>query len=451
VWFDFYDVERKLPVNAAIIRRAYSSQLFQNIVSNYAAVVWMGLLTLGLIPVYLRLLGPEQWGIVAICMAIQGFMGLLDAGLGQVMPREVALARGDAVRQAHVFRLFARSYLGMACLGFVAGQLLVPFLIAHWFNSGRGLDGGAEWVLRLLITQFFFQFANNAHAGYWNGLQAQRKANFRQCLFGTAKHMAALASVSLWLPEAQAYVLPFVLISALEWWANRQTVIKDVGSSPSTPIRWHDFQDLGRNAGVLAVGVLAGMVVSQLDRIVLSRTLDASSYGAYVIVANLGMAFLQLQYPLMRAFFPRVVLANAEGAATKSMLLAGAVLALCVLPCLAVAWAAPWILQTWLSNPDIASAGAAPLRLILGAVAVNALYHLIYQRMVAKGENRAVMRINATVLVLTAPLLIYIAPLYGALAGGIAWLLASMLQLALGGYWLIQQTNSMTEKVHTND
>ncbi len=438
-------------MNAVNIRPALSGQLFQNIASNYAAVIWMGLLSLGLIPVYLHLLGADQWGIVAICMAIQGFMGLLDAGLGQIMPRDVALARGDLVREAHVFRLFSRSYMGMACVGFLAGQLLVPYLIAHWFNNGHGIDSGAELVLRLVIAQFFFQFANNAHTGYWNGLQVQKKANLRQCLFGTVKHLTALASVSFWVPEAQAYVLSFAVVSALEWWANRHSVIKDIGPSAFTPIGWRDFEGLARNVGMLATGVLVGMVVSQLDRIVLSRTLDAASYGSYVIVANLGMAFLQLQYPLMRAFFPRVVLAVAEGAPNKTRWIACAVLALCVLPCLLVAWAAPWVLQAWLSNPAVASAGVAPLRFMLVAVAVNAVYHLIYQRIVAQGENRAVILINVVVLALTAPLLLCIAPLYGAVAGGMAWLLASLLQLALGGYWLLHQTYSTTGKVDTHD
>jgi hypothetical protein len=295
-------------------KRASSSQLFQNVFSNYASVVWMGLLSLGLIPVYLRVLGPEQWGIVAICMAIQGFMGLLDAGLGQIMPRDMALASADKARQAHVFALFSRSYMMLGLIGFVVGQLAVPYLIAHWFNNGQGLAEGTEWVLRLVIAQFFFQFSNNAHAGYWNGLQEQKTANLRLCFFGTLKHMGALAMVSLWSPHALSYLLPFTVVAALEWWLNRRSVRQELGDAHGSPLVWHDFQTLAHNAGLLAAGVLVGMVVSQMDRIVLSRTLDAATYGSYVIVANLGLAFMQLQYPLMRAFFPRVVGGFGDGA-----------------------------------------------------------------------------------------------------------------------------------------
>jgi O-antigen/teichoic acid export membrane protein len=420
-----------------LFKRASSSQLFQNVFSNYTAVVWMGLLSLGLIPVYLRVLGPEQWGIVAICMAIQGFMGLLDAGLGQIMPRDMALASADKASQAHVFALFSRSYMTLGLIGFFVGQLAVPYLIAHWFNNGQGLADGTEWVLRLVIAQFFFQFSNNAHAGYWNGLQEQKTANLRLCFFGTAKHMGALAMVSLWSPHALSYLLPFTVVAALEWAWNRHTIRGGLGDVPATVLVWRDFRALAHNAGLLAAGVLVGMVVSQLDRIVLSRTLDAATYGSYVIVANLGLAFMQLQSPLMRAFFPRVVLASVEGVMPKTRLFSALVLALCVAPCILIAIAAPWVLDAWLANPKMTLQGTTPLRLILCAVAVNAIYNLLYQRIVAAGENRVVIWINVVVFAIIAPTLYLTASVYGAVAGGLAWLASSFLQLAMGGYWLL--------------
>jgi len=427
-------------VGLTTVRRVLSSRLAQNIISNYASVVWMGLLSLGLIPVYLRLLGPEQWGVVAICMAIQGFMGLLDAGLGQIMPRDIALAHGNKLREARAFQLFCLAYLVIGALGFLVGQLAVPYLLEHWFNGGRGLAQGADISLRLVLVQFLFQFANNAHSGYWNGNQKQMRANVRLCVFGTAKHLGALALVSFWTPQAVAYLLPFAVVSVLEWWFNRRSIRSTLADMQNAPLEWADFQGLARNAGVLALGVMVGMLVSQLDRLVLSRSLDAATYGSYVIVANLGLAFMQLQYPLMRAIFPRVVIASAGGGQdSRPRPLILAVVLLCVAPCILGVVVAPWALHTWLGNPAVANAGVAPLRFILAAVAVNALYHLIYQRIVAAGENRVIVWINVAVLLVTAPLLFWIAPGLGAQAGGIGWLSASMLQLGLGGAWLLRR------------
>ena len=425
-------------MNGAMMKRLLESQLFRNIVSNYVSVVWMGMLSLGFIPIYLRVLGPDQWGVVAVCMAVQGFLGLLDAGLGQIMPRDIALAQGNPSKTIHVFQLFNRSYLVLGLLGLLSAQLLVPVILSSWLHVTPDLQSDASLVLRLVVVQFFFQFVNSAHSGYWNGIQAQGRANFRQCLFGTLKHLMALTLVMVWVPKAYAYALPFALVSAVEWWFNRRTVAKEFACSVSTAPTWKEYKALAHNAGVLAVGVFAGMLVSQLDRIVLSGTLDASAYGAYVIVANLGLAFMQLQSPLVRAFFPRIVLASNNHTSFKERVLSLTIFALCVFPCLLVATATPWILQTWLSNPHVAQVGVTPLRLILIAVAINSVYQLVYQPMLALGANRVVVKINFAVLALISCFLYFDAPIHGPVAGGYAWVLSTSLQLLLGGYWMIR-------------
>jgi O-antigen/teichoic acid export membrane protein len=399
----------------------------------------MGGLSLALIPIYLKLLGPNQWGVVAICMAIQGFMGLLDAGLGQIMPRDIARAAGEREAEARVFRVFSRAYMALGLFGLVVGQFAVPWLIAHWFSQAQGVGDETDLALRLVLVQFLFQFANGAHTGYWNGLQAQKLANFRQCAFGTVKHVGALALVYFWRADALAYLMSFALVSALEWWVNRRTMRRDLGEFYDGVVSVDDFRVLAREAGVLALGVLIGMLVSQVDRIVLSRSVDVASFGRYVIVANLGLAFMQLQYPLMRAFFPRIVRTDASGSGSSLRQLGLGVLLLCVLPCALVAAVAPWLLSVWLGNPQMVTEGTAPLRLILGAVAVNAMYHLIYQRILALGQGRIVLLINVAVLMLVTPLAVVAAREYGIVAGGLAWLLGAVLQLGFGVLWMFNR------------
>lgn len=435
---------RYLTRNEFPLQRIFASQIFQNIITNYLAVVWMGGLSLALIPLYFKRLGPDQWGVVAICMAIQGFLGLLDAGLGQIMPRDIARVAGDRGAVARVFRVFSRAYFGLGFIGLVLGQAGVHWLVVRWFNQGQGVADGADLALRLVLVQFFFQFANNAHVGYWNGLQAQKQANFRQCAFGTARHASALALVYTWRADAIAYLMPFVFISAIEWWSNFRLVRRGLGDFVDGEVSIEELRTLAREAGWLAVGILIGMLVSQIDRIVLSRSVDMASYGRYVIVANLGLAFMQLQYPLMRAFFPRIVQMNVHRGFSSQWKLGLGVFLLCVLPCGFVAVLAPWLLKFWLGDPQIVSEGVAPLRLIIGAVAVNAVYHLIYQHIIAKGQGWLVLLINLIALAIVTPMIIFSVHKYGIAAGGLAWMLGSIIQLGFGMLWMLN--NRMQQK-----
>ncbi|TVT47065.1 MAG: oligosaccharide flippase family protein [Denitromonas halophila] len=421
-------------------REIFRSQLGQNILTNYAATLWLGGLSILLIPVYLRLLGATQWGVVAICMVIQGVLTLLDAGLGQVMLRDVARSAQKTEDVALVFRVFARAYWVLGLVGFVLGQLAVPWLTETWFNQGQGVPEGADIALRLVLVQFLFQFANSAHGGYWNGVQAQKLANIRQCGFATAKHAGALALIVMWQADATAYLASFAIISMIECGVNAMTIRRALRDVPGVSLTRKHFSKLAKETSVLALGVLIGMSVSQIDRVVLSRLVSVEAYGHYAIVASLGLAFLQLQYPLMRAFFPRVVHEDAMGHSGSFRKLAAGILVLCVLPCLAVALAAPWVLALWLQDVQVVSAGVAPLRLILGAVAINAVYHLLYQRILARGRGRTIVLINSAALLVTVPATILATGAHGIVAGGIAWLVSASVQLTLGLVWLKRET-----------
>jgi len=400
-------------------------------------------MSIALIPFYLKWLGSEQWGVVAICMAIQGILGILDAGLGQIMPRDVARVSADTVARVHVFRVFSSAYFVLALAGLILGQIFAHWLAKSWFGQGQSMGEEGELALRFVFCQFFFQFANNAHIGYWNGIQAQATANFRQCFFGSIKHAGALISVYAWKPNAIAYILPFFIFSAAEYFFNRRSVTGSLKGVVLRRLSITDFKVLAREAGALAFGVVIGMLVSQMDRIVLSRAVGAADFGRYVIVANLGLALMQLQYPLLRAFFPKIA---SEGGNRNFWLLGLAVLFLCAVPCLCIVAFAPLLLQVWTGNELLVMSGTAPFRLIVGAVMVNAFYHLIYQRIVLCGKGRLVVMINVVGLIVVASLLFLFAPKYGILMGGVAWLVGSISQFVFGLAWVLKSSGRWSSK-----
>ena len=95
----------------------------------------------------------------------------------------------------------------------------------------------------------------------------------------------------------------------------------------------------------------------------------------------------------------------------------------------------PWLLNAWTGDSQIAAEGSLPLRLILGAVAVNAMYQLIYQRILSRGHWRLVVLINLAMLAVVTPVALVAAPTYGIAAGGMAWAAGALVQLGRGLIW----------------
>ncbi|HEY4248058.1 MAG TPA: hypothetical protein VGM64_14500 [Lacunisphaera sp.] len=423
------------------LKRMTSSHVVQNVISNYVTVVWLGALSIVTVPIYLKVLGSGQWSIVAACLTMQGFLGLMDVGFSQLLPRALARVAGDRKQEIECFEQYTRIYLILAAGGVLVAQMVISAAAQHWFKVAQADVGMLELTLRIMTVQFFFQFANNANIGFWYGLQLQKRANFRQCVFATMRHTLAIVSVFCVQRSALSYIIPFGFFAFIEWLANSYAIRNEWLVPGNCGRRKYSYAKLYlvvKEAGGLTFGIFIGMLVGQLDRMVLSSSLEIKEYGYYVIVANFGMAFNQLQHPLMRAFFPRI----AREESTKNLgwssgkgLLMG-VLALCVFPCTMVAVWAPEILHFWLRNDSAVSVGILPFRLILAAVALNSIYNVVYQKIIARGRTRVVFVINITSLVITSGVAYVFMGRIGAGLGGLIWISNSTIQLTAGLVWL---------------
>ncbi len=426
----------KLPSYRMRYKHFLNTQLVRNIFSNYFAVIWMGGVSLVFIPIYFRKLGSEQWGIVAICVSLQALFSLLDAGLAQIIPRDVARVSADSQNTLKVYRVYAYTYIFLGLIGFLLAQLTIPWLTAHWLSDGKDFSFGDRLAFHLVMVQFLFQFANNANTGFWNGVQLQGLANWRLCFFGTLKHTSAVLLVLIWQPTALAYLIPFVVITVIEYFSNfRQIMLGFSGLHVPSP-KFQDYLNLAKENGVFLAGVLLGMLASQMDRIVLTHYVSASSFGVYAVVLSLGLAFMQLQAPLIRAFLPKITTDDPSKEMHSFIQLAVSVALFCVLPCIIFGLASFAVLQFWIGSPKVTEEGGFALRMIFFGVALNALYQVIYQKLLIQNKGVVIVKINSLIMFITIPILILASKQIGISAGGIYWFLMCLLQLFFGILWL---------------
>jgi O-antigen/teichoic acid export membrane protein len=412
----------------------------RNAASSFVALAWLSLLSMVTIPIYIRLLGVSEWGLVAACASLQILSNFIDAGFSQIVPRWAAQeARHPARLRQHV-TLFRRLYLGLGLTMFGAVQASAGYLAHQWFQVPADRADALELAIRIVSFQLLFQFINNLHIGLWHGLQRQVLANVRACGFGTLKHAAALVALLAGPREAWVYASAFACVACIEVCVNAVSVRRMLGSESAAATGDKvALAPLLREVSVLSGGILVGLLVSQLDRIILSRTVDVASFGIYTVVATLALAFLQLQAPVTRAYFPVIVRdIQAHGrvsAVHMKRILLGTVLS-CTLPALITAAFAPQILTLWLQDSAVVSAGTTPLRLLLLAIALNSLYGCIYQVVIATKHSSTVLLINSLMLVGAACSVLISGDSGEIILGGIIWITMTVIQLTSGLLWM---------------
>ncbi|EFI0591430.1 O90/O127 family O-antigen flippase, partial [Escherichia coli] len=133
----------------------------------------------------------------------------------------------------------------------------------------------------------------------------QFNTNLSQVCFFSCKHCVALISLMV-NPEPIVYIVSFAVVTCIEFifnflWITRNNI--DLKGLIDNNILIQ-LIDLVKENYIFSFGVIVGVFVSQLDKILLSHYVETQLYGVYVIVAQLGLSFLQLQYPLMKSLLP---------------------------------------------------------------------------------------------------------------------------------------------------
>lgn len=421
------------------VARLLDSLTARNAASSFVALAWLSILSMLTIPIYIRMLGVSEWGLVAACASLQILSNFIDAGFSQIVPRWAAQEARHPARLYQYVALFRRLYLGLGLAMFMAIQASAGYLAQQWFQVPADRAAALELAIRIVSFQLLFQFVNNLHIGLWHGLQRQVFANVRACGFGTLKHACALLALHLVSPQAWVYAIAFASVACLEVCVNAISVRRLLGIGFAVEIGDRvALAPLLKEVSVLSGGILVGLLVSQLDRIILSRSVDIASFGIYTVVATLALAFLQLQAPVTRAYFPVIVRdiqkhGRVSGNHMKKMLIG--TLLTCTLPALITCAFAPQVLELWLRDPKVVALGTEPLRLLLLAMALNSVYGCIYQTIIAKGQSRRVLEFNLISLAVAA----LVITLWGkddTLAlGGAIWISITSTQLILGTIW----------------
>src|ERR1035437_5678483 len=70
--------------------------LKRNVVANYFGQGWQALMSLAFVPLYIKYLGIEAYGLIGIFALLQAWLALHDMGMKPALGREMARFTGGA-------------------------------------------------------------------------------------------------------------------------------------------------------------------------------------------------------------------------------------------------------------------------------------------------------------------------------------------------------------------
>jgi len=413
-----------------------------NIAANIAAQAWSILLAIACTPFYIKFLGIEAYGLIAFYLILQSVLQLLDLGLGATVNREVARYSGLRERaDASAFAAFVvtleRWYWVLGIIVGIGLFLALPAIANWWLRPERLSQADIAESARFFGLLALLQWPSIFYQSALMGLQRQVVLNVIQMPF------AALASIGglifIWLgPRSVAALLGWqaaVLLcqtALIYFYFWTHIGIGRAGSRIDLNV-WRKHWRF--SLGMSAISV-TGLVLTHLDKLILSRLLPLQSFGHYSLAGTVARGLYVLITPVFSAYFPRLSALVAEGDAASVRLCyhtATQVMAVLILPLAAMIALFPReIIFLWLHDWELATTIAPLATLLVIGTCLNGLMNVPFALQLAHGRTSIGLIINICLVVILVPSIIYATLHYGALGGATMWAVVNALYLTVG-------------------
>jgi O-antigen/teichoic acid export membrane protein len=426
--------------------------LQRNLIANVAGTVWFGALTVALVPVYVRLLGVEAFGLIAFQTTLAGIVALFDAGLSVTSNRELARlsvqnGAGDAAR-VHT-RTTEVAYWTIAAVAGAILLALTPLIAGRWVNAQQLDPHVVTQAIALAALAAILQFPYTFYAAGLFGLQKHVTVNAILCAGSTLR---AAGSIVLLLAVARDVRLLFAWHAAA---ALLQTLAAAVALHKALPPGKARFdRSVLRNAlqfaRPLAITSVLAAITTQVDKLAVSKLLPLATFGQYSIAWMIAAAVALAVTPVQTTIFPRlsqlVAVHDAEQL-KRAYHRASQTVAALLLPLAAVAtFFAYEILLVWTRDANVALAARWIAVLLVIGAALNALSHISHAFQLANGWTAPALIANAVQLPITIPLTLFAVRAYGAIGAAAVWaaLQASFLAISL----IVTHTRGLRGEAH---
>lgn len=303
-----------LPETQPIRNNNTVTSLGRNIVANLIGRVWITLLGIFFVPLYLKFMGIEAYGLVGFFATLQGVLGLLDLGIGSTLNREIArlsITENSGHAQRDLVRTLESLYWGIAIIGGSLIFFLAPFIAQHWIKTQELSPTTVLSSVRLMGVAVALQFPFSLYQGGLMGLQRQVLVNIILVAAGTLRSVGAVLLLWLVSPTIETFLAWQVVAGFIGSAAFYIAMWRCLPGSVVLPrFRGDILQDVWKYAAAISANALIGVVLTQLDKVILSKMLTLKMFAYYSIASTVATAIWSIIVPFNSALFPRFVQLN---------------------------------------------------------------------------------------------------------------------------------------------
>jgi len=412
----------------------------RNILANMIARAWGVISVYLFVPLYLHFLGIEAYGIVGFYSTLLAVLAFADMGFTATLTREMArlsVEKDAAAEMGDLLRSYESAYICISSLLAVAIWALAPAIATHWLRSRSLPPHEMTTAIRLMGVAIALQLPSALYIGGLMGLEKQVRSN--TITIATSIWRGVGAVLVLWLlsPTIFAFAL-WQLISNVVYCSSARCGLwraLPARTDRSRPhFRWQAFRNTWRYALGMAGMAAVSALLTQADKLTVSKMLPLEMLGYYSLAGALAAAPLILASPIALAVFPRLTALVASQNSNRVRRLyhrTCALVAATAIPVgITLALFAGDFIRAWTGSAVAAQRAAVPASLLLSGQIVQALQVVPCYLALAHGYVKLNLYVNIASLLLLVPVLYFLVSRFGIVGAGLSWLIVTLSTMA---------------------
>ncbi len=415
------------------------SRVRTNILSNFAGNAWNALLSLIFVPLYIKLMGVEAFGLVGFFAMLQGLTACLDLGLSTTINREMARFSAGTDKQdeaADLTRTLEVIYWFMAVVVGLAVYFLAPLIGYRWINAGDIPAGVLRHAVELMGMVLVFQWPVSFYSGGMLGLQKQVAVNVVTIVFSTLRNAGVLVVLFYVSSSILAFFFWQALMSLLTVITLRILFERSRPAGRRNPaVTMESVKSVWRFAAGTNILSIQGAIVMQQDKVILSRLISLEQFGYYSFASAVAQNIGRLTGPVMTALFPRFAQLAETGNNVELARLfhrGCQLVAILIFPVMAVSvFFAEEILMAWTGNAALVDNSKDIFILMVLGVGMNVIMHMPSILQVSHGWLSLCLKFNTLMVIVIVPSTLLAGTAYGGIGAASVFLVYNLIQVVV--------------------
>ena len=415
------------------------ASVIRNTALNYLGQAYVLLVGILIMPFYLGHLGAEAYGLIGFFAVMQAWLQLLDAGLSPSLVRAVAHQQGVPAAERSLGRLlrsFEIIFLPIATLSCVAIYAASPWIASQWLNAQTLEQQTLVNCIGLMGLVIALRLYSTLYKSGIQGLEQHGWLNAANIFIATLRYFGGLVLVSQYSQDPQDFFEFQVLIGVIEtlMFAIRAWRQMPVGRW-LTGFDWQLVKPIVPFAVSMSSTAVLWIVLTQMDKVLLSELLPLDQYGYFSLVALITTGILMLTNPLVQALLPRLTVLMAEGRRQDMhalFLLANRFTCTFLFPLAAIiALHAESLIFAWTGDQAAAQWSRPVLSWYVLGSAIMAVSAFQFYLQYAYGQMQLHVWYSVVSAVITVPVMVLAIRYQGAYGAALAWFFLRAVSFAI--------------------